>query len=39
MLHAPETGGSGRIVDEHLDDERRGHLVAAGRFMISPDLH
>jgi cell wall-associated NlpC family hydrolase len=39
MLHAPETGGSGRIVDEHLDDERRGHLVAAGRFMISPDPH
>ncbi len=36
MLHAPEAAGSGRIVDEPLDDERRGHLVAAGRFAISP---
>ena len=35
MLHAPEGAGSGRIVDEPLDDERRGHLVAAGRFAIS----
>ncbi len=35
MLHAPERDGTGRIVDEVLDDERRGHLVAAGRF--SPD--
>ena len=32
MLHAPERDGSGRIVDEDLDDERRAHLVAAGRF-------
>ena len=32
MLHAPERDGSGQIVDEALDDERRGHLVAAGRF-------
>ena len=37
MLHAPERDGSGQIVDEVLDDERRGHLVAAGRFAISPD--
>ena len=35
----PRRDGSGQIVDEHLDDERRGHLVAAGRFMISPDPH
>ena len=37
MLHAPETGGAGRIVDEDLDDERRKHLVAAGRFAITPE--
>ena len=37
MLHAPETGGVGQIVDEDLDDERRGHLVAAGRFAITPE--
>jgi cell wall-associated NlpC family hydrolase len=34
MLHAPERDGSGRIVDEDLDDERRAHLVAAGRFDL-----
>jgi cell wall-associated NlpC family hydrolase len=32
MLHAPERDGSGQVVDEPLDDERRAHLVAAGRF-------
>jgi cell wall-associated NlpC family hydrolase len=32
MLHAPERAGTGQIVDEPLDDERRAHLVAAGRF-------
>jgi len=32
MLHAPEGDGSGQIVDEPLDDVRRAHLVAAGRF-------
>jgi cell wall-associated NlpC family hydrolase len=37
MLHAPERDGSGQVVDEPLDDERRAHLVAAGRFEISPD--
>jgi len=36
MLHAPERAGSGQIVDEPLDDERRGYLVAAGRFAIAP---
>jgi gamma-D-glutamyl-L-lysine dipeptidyl-peptidase len=35
MLHAPERDGSGQIVDEVLDEERAGHLVAAGRFEIS----
>ena len=34
MLHAPERDGSGQIVDEMLDDERRAHLVAAGRFDL-----
>ena len=37
MLHAPETGGAGRIVDEDVDGERRKHLVAAGRFAITPE--
>jgi hypothetical protein len=32
MLHAPERDGSGQVVDEPLDDERRAHLVAAGRL-------
>ena len=36
MLHAPERDGTGQIVDEPLDDRRRAHLVAAGRFEISP---
>ena len=35
MLHAPERGGSGQVVDEVLTDERRAHLVAAGRFEVS----
>jgi gamma-D-glutamyl-L-lysine dipeptidyl-peptidase len=35
MLHAPERNGTGQIVDEPLDDERRGTLIAAGRFAIS----
>jgi cell wall-associated NlpC family hydrolase len=35
MLHAPERGGRGQIVDEDLDDVRLGHLVAAGRFASS----
>lgn len=34
MLHAPESDGSGRIVEEELSPERRAHLVAAGRFEI-----
>jgi cell wall-associated NlpC family hydrolase len=34
MLHAPEHDGTGRIVDEPLDDQRRAHLVAAGRLEI-----
>lgn len=43
MLHAPERDGSGVIVDEELTPERRGHLVAAGRFPLeesplSPDV-
>ncbi|MEO6510504.1 MAG: C40 family peptidase [Nocardioides sp.] len=34
MLHAPETNGTGRILEEELSPERRSHLVAAGRFEI-----
>jgi cell wall-associated NlpC family hydrolase len=34
MLHAPETDGTGRIVEEDLSPERRAHLVAAGRFEV-----
>ncbi len=36
MLHAPEGDGSGRIVEEALDEERREHLVAAGRVDQAP---
>jgi cell wall-associated NlpC family hydrolase len=34
MLHAPESDGTGQIVEEELSTERRAHLVAAGRFEI-----
>lgn len=34
MLHAPEGDGSGRVVDEPVDDRRRADLVQAGRFEI-----
>ena len=34
MLHAPESDGTGRIIEEELSPERRAHLVAAGRFDI-----
>ena len=34
MLHAPESDGSGRILEEELTPERRAHLVAAGRFEL-----
>jgi cell wall-associated NlpC family hydrolase len=35
MLHAPERGGAGRIVEEPLDSGRLGHLVGAGRVGTS----
>jgi gamma-D-glutamyl-L-lysine dipeptidyl-peptidase len=39
MLHAPECDGSGQIVDEPLDERRREHLVAAGRFGVPDHEH
>ena len=39
MLHAPERTGSGQIVDEPLDDERRAHLIGAGRFGMTATDH